>query len=110
MLTETEHIEGAASRQKTCSLLFVMKEMGNGVWRLMTADLVPLDTQLLKVLSAGAVLADPLPRHLDDLARVALGTLGDEAVGWAVEAPAHGFARFLDDGLTEVLLRLALLA
>lgn len=110
MLTETEDIRGAVALQKTCALTMVMKEMGNGVVRLMSADLVPLDTQLLPVLSAGAILADPLPWHLDDLAAVALSGMGDAAAGWSVQAPAHGFARFLDDGLTEVLLRLAMVA
>jgi hypothetical protein len=90
------------------SIELIMRDVGNDVVRLESAEIVPLNTEVMPLLGSCALLEDPLPAHVRDMAIEALRSLGDAAAGYSIAVPAHGFARFLDEGLTEVWIRLVL--
>lgn len=93
---------------ETVAIRFVMRDMGNGVFRAESPGLIRgryffgeeqgfADT---------AALDEVLPWHLQDLAESAMAAVGAAALGYLLAAPVRGWVRFLEDRVTEITIRL----
>ena len=90
-------------------LRFVMRDMGNGVRRLEDPTLLRQEWQDPgpDVLPHSLRFGDPLPAAVLDLAQTALLVLRDKALGYVLSAPVRGFAVFINEGVTQVTLKLS---
>ncbi len=104
-------LENAVVPSSSAVLRFLVRDMGNGVQRLLDPRLCPQpvpDAHTFARLSSAALLSGALPDFMEDMVVCALGALKEVARGYVLCLPAHGFARYVEDGLTEFTLRVAL--